>query len=390
MKSAVAAVGAFAALANAYSPNHLHFPRGNATTTAEPLTTLTVLATHVSTIISCHPTVTNCPAGKTGMSTVPESDRSTAVVTHTVLLTSTVCPLSSAPHISASVISDHSSGLITGSTITTAVVPTNPASNTAQETGKPPASVTQTQGPSSTQGPSGVESSNVPQSSNVPESSTDTQSYSTTTTDIVTVVPVTTTGTGSEGTVGVTRVTSTIKQTITVPCTQTNTNTEEGPTSTTTATSTSTRTITVSKVQPTSSAPATGTAPGTPGSTGESCPKGDTQTVTVTEAVKTVTIPASTVYVTQGDCEATKTGAVDQPTVTDKAVNNGGSGNNGSGNNGSGNNGNGAKSSSEEPCTDETTTLQATVTVVPYPVTNGTAPKTTGGAKPSGFARLRR
>ncbi|KAJ3476786.1 hypothetical protein NLG97_g9016 [Lecanicillium saksenae] len=87
MKSTFALVGAYAAMASAFTPGrHLHFPRSNGTAPADPtpaasVTTLTVQTTRTSTIISCAPTVTNCPAGKPEMSSIPESDRQTVTTT---------------------------------------------------------------------------------------------------------------------------------------------------------------------------------------------------------------------------------------------------------------------------------------------------------------------
>src|SRR5689334_7286930 len=101
MKSAIATIGMLAAAASAYShhPRHLHFPRAN--NTAEQ-TTLTVIATQIHTVTSCAPTVTNCPAHSTGIASLPESQRTTFVVTDTVTLATTVCPVTEASSVSAS------------------------------------------------------------------------------------------------------------------------------------------------------------------------------------------------------------------------------------------------------------------------------------------------
>ncbi|EHK48711.1 hypothetical protein TRIATDRAFT_305515 [Trichoderma atroviride IMI 206040] len=87
---------------------------------AAAATTLTVLATSVHTVISCAPTVTNCPArsNQTAIASLPESAKTTVVVTDTVVLATTVCPIEQASSISSSLQAAHSSGLITGSTIT--------------------------------------------------------------------------------------------------------------------------------------------------------------------------------------------------------------------------------------------------------------------------------
>ncbi|RKK15389.1 hypothetical protein BFJ71_g9332 [Fusarium oxysporum] len=85
----------------------------------------------------------------------------------------------------------------------------------------------------------------------------------------------------------------------------------------------------------------------------------------------TVTAPASTVYVTVVP-EASKTGSSDDATITDKAVG------------GDDSEDDDSEDDDDEEFCDTTTTLEATVTVVPYPV-NNTA--TGGYAKPTGFSR---
>lgn len=91
-----------------------------ATSAADPAaaTTLTVLATSVHTVISCAPEVTNCPARQTAIASLPESAKTTVVVTDTVVLATTICPIEQASSISSSLQAAHSSGLITGSIIT--------------------------------------------------------------------------------------------------------------------------------------------------------------------------------------------------------------------------------------------------------------------------------
>ncbi|KAL7895065.1 hypothetical protein HDV63DRAFT_406689 [Trichoderma sp. SZMC 28014] len=98
---------------------------------AASATTLTVLATSVHTVISCAPTVTNCPArsNQTAIASLPESAKTTVVVTDTVVLATTVCPIEQASSISSSLQAAHSSGLITGSTIT-ATTPAQAAAST--------------------------------------------------------------------------------------------------------------------------------------------------------------------------------------------------------------------------------------------------------------------
>ncbi len=121
MKSATVAFGLFAGLASAtyHHPRHFHqyYARRNETTEA-PSTTLTVAITRTQTITSCAPTVTNCPLRNNGTGS--------AVVTEVIDLTTTVCPATEAEKISSSVVGDHSSGLITGTTSTVAAVTTAP------------------------------------------------------------------------------------------------------------------------------------------------------------------------------------------------------------------------------------------------------------------------
>lgn len=85
------------------------------------LTTLTVLSTQVRTVISCAPTVTNCPADSSSLSdlaaTAPEQV-STVLVTDVVQLATTICPVTAAESVSSSVISVAATGGITGTTLT--------------------------------------------------------------------------------------------------------------------------------------------------------------------------------------------------------------------------------------------------------------------------------
>ena len=337
MKSTVAILGAMAAVASAYSPaQHLHFPRANSTTTApaaSDMTTLTVQSTETKTIISCHSTVTNCPADETGMSTVPESDRTTQTVTNTVELTKTVCPVTDVDRVSSEVMSQH-----------------------ATPTQTPPAGMT------------------------------------TKVTDVVNDMTVTMTlGAGSTKSTVPTVIKSTIKSTVTVPCETTDVKTGDSePTTTTTATSTSTRTVTVARPESSEPAP-TGDNTGDNGdSTAETCEEAPASTVTVTVAQTTVTAPASTVYVT-APCEGSETGSGEAPAVTGKAGgddkhNNGGN-NGGSNDDSQGEDNKPAGTKTEDCPPDETITMQSTLTVVPFP-TGGS--NSTGIAGPSGFARLRR
>ncbi|EHK15514.1 uncharacterized protein TRIVIDRAFT_232635 [Trichoderma virens Gv29-8] len=364
MKSAaVAAFGLFAGLASASSPiRHLHFPRSNTTTAAvddAAATTLTVIATSVHTVISCAPTVTNCPAhlNSTGAGSLPESAKTTVVVTDTIVLATTVCPIAEASSISSSLQAAHSSGIITGSTIKATPPAVTPPPNAGVSV-----------------------------------------------TDVVTDKTLTyTIGKGTDASVVTTTIQATTKKTITLTSTLGNGENGPEPTTTTTATTTDTTYITVQPVQ---------TAGGSSGSnTGGNAPPANNEgscasaTVTVTVAKETVTVPASTVYVTIAPSSCDSGSA---PAVTDKSTDNSGSGSSGtdtgsnsgsgssgSGSEGSGNNGSGdsATAVTTTPCpTDITTTVRATVTVQPYPINNGTVPSS-GVAQPSasGFARrLRR
>ncbi|GFP58852.1 hypothetical protein TASIC1_0011021900 [Trichoderma asperellum] len=103
---------------------------------AAAATTLTVLATSVHTVISCAPTVTNCPArtNQTAIASLPESAKTTVVVTDTVVLATTVCPIEQASSISSSLQAAHSSGLITGSTITASAPAVTTAAQAAATT----------------------------------------------------------------------------------------------------------------------------------------------------------------------------------------------------------------------------------------------------------------
>ncbi|KAJ4155175.1 hypothetical protein LMH87_000432 [Akanthomyces muscarius] len=338
MKSTFALVGAYAALASAFTPGrHLHFPRGNSTGTAPPtpagsITTLTVQTTRTSTIISCAPTVTNCPAGKPEMSTIPESDRQIKTVTETVDLTTTVCPVAEASTISQQIIEKHKS-----------------ASSAAA--------------PSQTQPP--VQ-----------------------TTDIISTKTITLTmGSGDRQSVVPTVITTTIKSTITPPAGASKTNEE---TVTTTATSTSTKTVTITRAKATPSAAAGNNNGGNGNSgNGEKCASGAAPaTVTVTVAQTTVTAAPVTVTVS-APCAATSAPAGSKQVEQEKPA--------GKDNNSKPAGGEKAKASqppaeaSTTPCeSDSTTTIEATVTVVPYPANNGTTPTATGAPAPSGFARLRR
>lgn len=345
MKSVIANIGMFAAVANAYSyPRHMHFRRDNGTEDA--YTTLTVCTTEVQTITSCAPTVTDCPSrDHTALADLPESDKITYVVTNTIVLTSTVCPITDAGAISSSVLSEAQTGAITGTTLSAPLTASVPLSTGAY----PPVTA-------------GDESPGAPETSDL----------TTVTSDIVTDKTVTLTlGTGTEASIVTTTVESTIKITNTIPCPLESGSTDES-TTTTTKTSTGTVTKTVQR--------ASSTVTKTPGySTGKgdedddvSPGKGDDNESGVCEdKTVTVTAPASTVYVTVG-AEPTTTKGPHDSSVTEAP--------------GSGDDDDEEDydDDEDEDC-DSTTTLEATVTVVPYPV-NGTTP-TGGYAAPTGFAR---
>lgn len=378
MKSVIANLGMFAAVANAYSyPRHMHFRRDNGTDDA--LTTLTVLTTEVQTITSCAPTVTNCPArDQTALDELPETDKTTYVVTNTVLLTTTVCPVTEAGSISSSIISEAQTGGVTGKTLTAPLTADVPLSTGAY----PPATA-------------GDESPEAPEPT----------SLTTITSDVVTAKTVTLTlGTGTDASVVTTTVQSTIKTTVTVPCSEAGPEvTDDGsrgngspdePTTTTTKTSTGTVTKTVERAGSTETktpgeSNGTSTGNGDDGeSTGNNTPgngsgNGSDSGVCVDKTV-TVTAPASTVYVTVGG-EGSKTQGSSEASVTEgpKGGNSGSGSDNGS-SSGSDDDEEDYDDDEDEEC-DTTTTLKATVTVVPYPV-NGTTP-TGGYAAPTGFAR---
>jgi hypothetical protein len=349
MKSVVASIGMIAAVANAYQfPQHAHYRRDYNGTDSQ--TTLTVKTTVVETITSCAPTVTNCPSrDQTAIAQLPESDKTTLTATHTVILTEVVCPVSEASSIYTSVLHDAETGGVTGKTIT-ADVPMNTGG------AYPP-----------------------------PAEKTIVSDY--TTDQVVTL-------TQGEETI-TTTIHKTIQKTLTVPAgpevtddgSKGNGTPEDDTTTTTTKTTTGTITKTIQRVDETG--PATGGDNGYSTGKGEGEDDGSKGTGNgngsgngsnnggsgsgsgngecVPETV-TVTAPASTVYVTVVP-EATKT---DDATVTGKTVK------------GDDSEDDDEDDSSEDEICDTTTTLEATVTVVPYPV-NGTA--TGGYAKPTGFSR---
>ncbi|KAM3556749.1 hypothetical protein MY1884_004891 [Beauveria asiatica] len=422
MKSTFALVGAYAALASAFTPGrHLHFPRGNGTTTTAapspqgPLTTLTVKETRTSTIISCSSTVTNCPAGKPEMTSIPESDREIKTITQTVDLTTIVCPVSEASTISEKIISQHKSASsllpsqtapIANVTATGSPTPVGPLTTlTVKETRT---STITSCASTVTNCPAGKpEMTSIPESDREIKTITQTVDLTTIastisekiisqhksdssllpsqtqvpvqTTDIIITKTITLTkGSGDNKTLIPTVVTSTSKSTITPPATGSK---PGDATVTTTATSTSTKTVTITRAKATPTGPANGPANGNGGADGnEKCVSGAAPaTVTVTVAQTTVTASAATVTVT-APCEASAAPGgskkVDnKPVDNNKAVDNGSQ----------------PTDAEATPCeTDGTATVEATITVVPYPANNSTTVTATGAPVPSGFARLRR
>ncbi|KAI1027403.1 hypothetical protein LB505_005938 [Fusarium chuoi] len=354
MKSVVASIGMLAAVANAYNfPHHAHYRRDNGTDTQ---TTLTVKTTVVETITSCAPTVTNCPArDHTAIAQLPESDKVTYVETNTVILTEVVCPVADASSIYTSVLHDAETGGVTGKTLTAPYTASVPMTTGGAY---PP-----------------------------PKEGDKTVVSDYTTEQVVTL-------TQGDETI-TTTIHKTLQTTITVPAgpqvtddgSKGNGTPEDDTTTTTTKTKTGTVTKTIERVGETNPAAGgdngystgksegegskgTGNGSGN-GSNNGGSGSGNGNGECVPETV-TVTAPASTVYVTVVP-EASKTGSSDDATVTDKAVHGDDSEDDDS-----------EDDDDEDEFCDTTTTLEATVTVVPYPV-NNTA--TGGYAKPTGFSR---
>lgn len=426
MKSSVAAIGMLAAVASAYYPaRHPHFPRNNGT---ENMTTLTIKTTKVHTITSCAPTVTKCPAQQTAIASLPDNQKLTKVVTDEVVLTTVVCPVSSASKVASSVLNKASTGGIVGSTVTpTPTAPTRVPLTTAPPRGNGTEQLTTVTvkktkthtvtscAPTVTNCPAKPSDiARLPPSERVTKVVTDevvlttvvcpVESASkvvssikadasatpveTKVTPVVTDKIVTfTQGTGSSASLVTSTIRTTIFKTITVPCSSC---AKGGPgngasptpggapvngdvpaydiTTTTTATTRIVRTKTVVKPKPTSggdkSTPGNQDADkSTPGAEGPDSQDGEcvASTVTVTVAKETVTVPASTVYVTMAPTGAAK------PPVNNNVQK--------------------PKDDDDEDCEDKTTTLRTTVTVVPFPSGNST--RTSGVARPTGFARLR-
>ncbi|KAG5975257.1 hypothetical protein E4U58_001415 [Claviceps cyperi] len=249
-----------AAVASAVNPGGKHmFFRRNAT---EPMTTLVVKTTQLHTIVSCAPTVTNCPAHATAIATLPDSEKITKVLTDTVILATTVCPVTDIAKVSSSAISSAQNS-------------NNPAQVTGTNTpSAPPAMTTEVS-------------------------------------DVVTDKTYTITmGTGSDASLATRTVRTTLKKTVTVPYADvTAAPTSTGDTTTTAwATKKVTKTIKISKAKTSTTA---GSQPTGSGS-------GDCPASTVT-----VTVAAPTVYVTVGGASCTadaKPIATNEPTSSQPPV----------------------------------------------------------------------
>ncbi|KAG9257720.1 uncharacterized protein F5Z01DRAFT_411983 [Emericellopsis atlantica] len=349
MKASIAALGLAATLANAtaFRPEHWHYRRDNSTLPSDAQTTLTVIATEVHTVTSCAPTVTNCPANPTDIEELPETDKTTYIETITRDITTTVCPVSEAPAISSSIIE---------SATKTGAIPTDgdnvPATGAASEA-LPVATTT-------------APVSLTTQTSEVVEDQTMTITH-------------------GSGDVETTVVHTTYQTTVTVPCSVTpgeeESSASEESTTTTTATTTNTVTLTVEPPAATDSESSPeGGSGGIPSDTEGDNSEGDSSNdgSCVCPSAVTVTVPASTVYITMGGDEsaptATPTGSVEHETEAededaadgedDEDVDD-------------------DEDEYDECEPDETTTLTAT-THIPYPTGNGTGPIVPG---PTGFAK---
>lgn len=344
MKSVIATAGLFA-IANAYQPLNFHYRRQNdsypvpvpAPVSSEApagFTTLTVEVTEVATVTSCKPTITNCPAVSNAL---PQEDLEVVVVTNTVVLTEVVCPITEAESISSSVIKEHETGSLPGSTRTEPAATASNALPTVQVP-YPGPSVPLSTGPAVP----------VTTSAALPVPG---EEYVTEIDDVETTATLTLTlGRGESATVVESVITTTFQTTVVKTITAcpggcdggnkppaptgdypvpggSEGESEDDITTTTTATTTGTKTVTVqppSKTNqdssPEASSPvgAEGGVPGTCSGSGEQCQ---------CPSAVTVTIPASTVYVTIGG----------QPTAAAETGNGNGSNNGGSSDEDSGN-----------------------------------------------------
>jgi len=271
----------FAALASA---QHQHFhQRRQYNTTGTALgeqTTLTVYATSVHTITSCAATVTDCPA---------RSDLATSeqVVTDTIAVYTTVCPVAQAESASSALLASATSSAIGIATSAYPTVPLSTGASSPVVTGAPGAGsssvvLTYTLG-------SGTSTTIV---------TTTIKHYSTVTEY---AVKATSSAAGVEGASSVEGVV-------------------DEPTTTYTQTSTSTRYITVEAVTATGSGSGSGTLPtGVVGAV--SAPgSGACAPVTVTVAGSTVTVAASTVTVTETAVPVAASTAAGENTYPTSAV----------------------------------------------------------------------
>ncbi|KAI1186806.1 hypothetical protein F5B17DRAFT_345235 [Nemania serpens] len=120
-------------------------PFMNTTTAAAGtgLTTITISATSVETIIACAPTVTNCPtlSGTGAVTSLPTSlpeGVSTVVVTTVIDVTTTICPVTEVPAVSSSVLASFSSPPPTETAAATTYIAAGPG---AEATSAPVGSV---------------------------------------------------------------------------------------------------------------------------------------------------------------------------------------------------------------------------------------------------------
>lgn len=341
MKSVIATAGLFA-IANAYQPLNFHYRRQNdsypvpvpAPVSSEApagFTTLTVEVTEVATITSCKPTITNCPAVSNAL---PEEDLEVVVVTNTVVLTEVVCPITEVESISSAVIKEHETGSLPGSTRTEPAATASSALPTIQV---PYPGVPLSTAPAAP----------VTTSAALPVPG---EEYVTEIDDVETTATLTLTlGRGESATVVESVITTTFQTTVVKTITAcpggceggdkppsptgnypvpggSEGESEDDVTTTTTATTTGTKTITVQppnktneESSPEASSPvgAEGGVPGTCSGSGEQCQ---------CPSAVTVTIPASTVYVTIGGAQPTA--AADSDAGSGNGSNNGGSGSN--------------------------------------------------------------
>lgn len=80
------------------------------------LTTLTIMTTSVHTVVSCAATIISCPASNAVPTDLPEGV-STTLVTETIELSTTICPVTAAEAVSSSILSVAATGGITGQTL---------------------------------------------------------------------------------------------------------------------------------------------------------------------------------------------------------------------------------------------------------------------------------